>query len=343
MSTGTFRALIVEKADKKAPAVATVKDFPRSALPIYEADGDDAVTVSVTHSSLNYKDGLVITGKPGVVKDLVIVPGIDFAGTVLESKNPKFKPGDQVVHTGWGVGERRWGGMSTLASSRGKWLVPLPDGMTPERAMAIGTAGFTAMLCVQALEDAGVTPEWAAGAPILVTGASGGVGSVAVALLAARGFTVTASSGRPELNSYLKALGASEVIDRATLSNEETYRALDKEVYAGVVDAVGGLTLSTAISRTKYGGAVAACGLAGGGDIPKLQVFPFILRNVRLLGVDSVMAAPALRERAWKSLAALLPKEAVDAVTQVVALEEVPKHAEAILKGAVRGRVVVKL
>ena len=299
--------------------------------------------VRVSHSSLNYKDGLVILGRPGVVKDWPIVPGIDFAGTVVESKSPKFKPGDAVVHTGWGVGERRWGGMAGLASSRGSWLVPLPAGMTPERAMAIGTAGFTAMLCVQALEDAGVTPEWAGGAPVLVTGASGGVGSVAVALLAARGFTVVASTGRPELEGYLRGLGAAGVVGRAGLADEAAHRALDKETYAAAVDTVGGLTLTTAITRTRYGGAVAACGLAGGGDVPRLTVFPLILRNVRLLGVDSVMAVPPLRARAWDGLACLLSPAALESLTQVVPLDQVPPLAADIIDGKVRGRVVVAL
>ena len=298
-------------------------------------DGD--VTVAVSHSTLNYKDGLALTGKAPVVRRWPMIPGIDFAGTVTASGHAAFKAGDAVILNGWGLGETHLGGYSQVARVKGDWLVPKPAAFSPAQAMAIGTAGYTAMLSVLALEKNGVTP---AKGPVLVTGAAGGVGSVAVALLAKLGFDVTASTGRPEEAEYLKRLGAKEVINRSELGGPP--RALGKERWAGVVDSVGSSTLANAISMTRYGGAVAACGLAQGMDLPA-SVAPFILRGVTLAGIESVMAPKPKRLQAWERLARDLDKGVLDAMTVSKPILEAPKQALEILAGKVRGRVVFEI
>jgi acrylyl-CoA reductase (NADPH) len=296
-------------------------------------DGD--VTVDVTYSSLNYKDGLALTGASPVVRRWPMIPGIDFVGRVRDSSHAAHSVGDLVVLNGWGVGETHLGGYSQLARVPGDWLVPLPAGLSETQAMAVGTAGYTSMLCVMALERGGVTP---ASGPVLVTGAAGGVGSVAVALLAKRGFDVIASSGRAAAEGdYLRSLGATEIIDRAELS--EPGRPLGKERWAGAVDSVGSVTLANVLAQTRYGGTVAACGLAQGMDLPG-SVAPFILRGVTLAGIDSVMAPLALRTEAWGRLAAELPLDLLDSLTVVHPLADAPRLGAEILEGKVRGRVV---
>lgn len=292
--------------------------------------------VRVAYSSLNYKDGLAITGAGKVIRSFPMVPGIDLAGVVLESASAHFKPGDAVLLTGYGIGERHWGGMAELARVRSEWLVPLPEGLTLKEAMGIGTAGFTAMLAVMALEAHGVDKT----REVLVTGAAGGVGSLAVALLARLGYRVVASTGRLSEEGYLRSLGAAEVIERSLLSAPA--RPLESERFAGAVDTVGGAVLAGVLPRVAYGGSVAACGNAGG---PRLEttVFPFILRGVNLLGVDSVMCPREQRLLAWQRLAQELPKPLLEAMVRTVELEEVPALAQAILQGQVRGRVVVRL
>jgi acrylyl-CoA reductase (NADPH) len=280
---------------------------------------------------------LAITGKSPVVRRFPMVPGIDFSGTVTASSNPSWKVGDQVVLNGWGVGETHCGGLGEVARVKGDWLVALPKGISAKQAMAIGTAGYTAMLCVMALEKHGVKPEQG---EILVTGANGGVGSVAIALLARLGYNVVASTGRMEEAEHLKALGATTVIDRAELSAPG--KAIGKERWAGVVDAVGSHTLANACATTKYSGAVAACGLAGGMDFPA-TVAPFILRGVTLYGIDSVMAPMALRQHAWARLAKDLDMAKLDSITQEIGMEQVIPTALALLEGKVRGRVVVNV
>lgn len=296
-------------------------------------EGD--VTVSVSHSTLNYKDGLALTGASPVVRVWPMIPGIDFAGTVESSSHADFKPGDNVVLNGWGVGETHFGGYAGKARVSGDWLVKRPDNISAAQSMAIGTAGYTAMLCVMALMD---TPTDAG--EILVTGAAGGVGSVALALLSKLGYQAVASTGRMEESDYLMGLGASRIIDRAGLS--EKGRPLDKENWAGVVDAVGSHTLANAIAQTKYGGTVAACGLAQGPDLPA-TVMPFILRGVSLRGIDSVMAPRILREQAWALLAEHLDMTKLDAMVQPATLEDLPALGQKILAGQVRGRVVVEV
>jgi acrylyl-CoA reductase (NADPH) len=299
-------------------------------------DGD--VTVRVEYSTVNYKDGLALTGKAPVVRTWPLTPGIDFAGVVETSDNAAFKPGDKVVLNGWGVGETHHGGYAGKARVKGEWLVALPDGLSAAESMAIGTAGYTAMLCVLALEHEGVTPEQG---DILVTGAAGGVGSVAIALLAKLGYRVVASSGRKDSEGdYLTGLGAADIIDRAELSAPG--RPLGRERWAGVVDAVGSHTLANALSQTRYGGAVAACGLAQGMDLPG-SVAPFILRGVTLCGIDSVMAPKAKREEAWARLAADLDRAKLAAMRVEAKLDDVPGLGAAILEGKVRGRVVVDI
>ncbi|MEF2279984.1 MDR family oxidoreductase [Deinococcus sp. YIM 134068] len=293
--------------------------------------------VRVTHSSLNYKDGLAVTGKPGVLKSYPMTPGIDLAGTVVMDETGTHQPGAPVVLTGWGIGERQDGGYAEYARVRSEWLVPLPDGTTPEWAMSVGTAGFTAMLAVLALEEHGVAPG---GGEVLVTGAAGGVGSTAVALLAAAGHAVTASTGRREEEGYLRSLGAANVIGREEVPALK--RPLEKERWAGVVDSVGGDTLAGAIGSTRAHGAVAACGLAGGSALPT-TVFPFILRGVSLLGIDSVNCPQERRRVAWTRLARDLPAERLASVTQIRPLSDVPALAEEILAGRVRGRTVVEI
>lgn len=318
---------MLEQAEGKVQA--SVQALEPARLP----EGD--VTVRVAYSSINYKDGLAITGKGKIIRSFPAVPGIDFAGEVVESRSPAYKPGDQVVLTGWGVGERHWGGLAELARVKADWLVPLPAGLTLQQSMAIGTAGLTAMLCVMALEEQSISRD----REVLVTGASGGVGSVAVALLARLGYKVAASTGRPELHEYLTALGASSIVDRSTLSTLSE-RPLESERWGGAIDTVGGNTLASVLKAMAYGASVAACGLVGGNALPT-SVFPFILRGVNLLGVDSVMCPTARRTAAWERIARDLPPDAFAAITQTVGLSEAAGLAEAITLGQVRGRVVV--
>ncbi len=325
----TFRAIRIDKT--AAGTTAAFTDFDEAEL----MEGD--VTLRVTHSSINYKDGLAITGKSPVVRRFPMIPGIDLAGIVETSGDPAFKPGDGVLLTGHGVGETHLGGYAQKARVPGGWLVPLPQGMSAARAMAIGTAGFTAMLCVMALERHGMTP---AHGPVIVTGAAGGVGSVAVALLAKAGWHVMASTGRPAEAAYLRGLGAAEIIDRSELSAPG--RPLGKERWAAGIDTVGSHTLANLLAQTKYAGAVAATGLAQGMDLPA-SVAPFILRSVALLGVDSVGCPRERRLEAWSRLARDLDKARLAEMTRTVAFENIIAEAGAILAGSVRGRVVVEI
>jgi acrylyl-CoA reductase (NADPH) len=329
MSMASFRAIVVEK-DGGAQRAA-LQQFDEQNL----MEGD--VTVAVEWSTLNYKDGLAMTGKAPVVRRFPMIPGIDFAGVVEQSTNPAWKAGDQVILNGWGCGETHLGGYAEKARVKGDWLVRLPGGMTARDTMAIGTAGYTAMLALLALERHGITP---ATGPVLVTGASGGVGSVAVAILARRGFQVTASTGRTNETNYLKQLGASEVIDRAQLAGPP--KPLAKERWAAAIDSVGSTTLANVLSMTRYGGAVAACGLAGGMDLPA-SVAPFILRGISLLGIDSVMCPKPERELAWQRLASDLDRSKLAEMTSEIPLPDVIKHAGEILAGHVRGRIVVSV
>jgi acrylyl-CoA reductase (NADPH) len=324
-----FNALLLEKSD--AGFSANVRSVDDSKLP----DGD--VLVRVQHSTLNYKDGLAITNKGPVVRSWPMVAGIDGAGTVLESSHPAWKSGDLFVHNGWGVGETRWGCLAERARLMGDWLVPLPSAFSTLQAMAIGTAGYTAMLCVLALERHGIKPG---DGEVLVTGATGGVGSVATALLAKLGHRVTAATGKLGEAAYLTGLGASTVIDRAELSTPG--KPMQKERWAAVVDAVGSHTLVNALAQTRYGGVVAACGLAQGADLPG-TVLPFILRGVTLAGIDSVMAPLAARRAAWARLAVDLDASALAAITEVVPLSQAIAKAHALMDGQVRGRVVASL
>ena len=322
-----FRGILITKDD--AGYKAQLQNIDDAALP----EGD--VTVSVEWSTLNYKDSLAITGKSPVVRRFPLVPGIDFAGTVTASSHPAWKTGDRVVLNGWGVGETHCGGLAEIARVKGDWLVALPPQFTARQAMSIGTAGYTAMLCVLALERHGIKPE---DGEILVTGANGGVGSVAIALLSRLGYTVVASTGRASEAAYLKGLGATDIIDRNELSVPG--KPLGRERWAGVVDAVGSHTLANACATTKYRGAVAACGLAQGMDFPA-SVAPFILRGVTLYGVDSVMAPLPVRQEAWKRLAHDLDIAKLDAITREIGLGEAIAVAADLLEGKVRGRVVV--
>src|SRR5215217_583421 len=326
---GAFRAVVVEKGEG-GQSVA-LKDFDESGL----MEGD--VTVRVTHSALNYKDGLALTGDAPVVRRFPMIPGIDFAGVVEASSHPEFKSGDKVVLNGWGTGETHLGGYAEKSRVKGDWLVPLPDGLSPEQAMAVGTAGYTAMLAVLALEKHGLTP---ANGPAVVTGAAGGVGSVAIALLAKAGWHVVASTGRPQEGDYLKGLGAAEIIDRNELS--QPAKPLAKERWAAGVDSVGSHTLANLLAMTKYQGAVAACGLAGGMDLPT-SVAPFILRGVSLFGIDSVMAPKPLRLESWNRLAADLDRDRLAAMTTTIPLDHVIEAGRDILDGKVRGRTVVEI
>ena len=323
-----FRALLLEKNESFQASVQTLED---SRLP----QGD--VTVAVAYSTLNFKDGLAITNRSPVVRQWPMVAGIDGAGTVLESSHPNWKAGDPFVHNGWGVGETHWGCLAEKARLKGDWLVHLPSAFTPRQAMAIGTAGYTAMLCVMALEERGVRPE---SGEILVTGASGGVGSVAIALLSHLGYRVVASTGKLQESGYLQTLGAVELIDRQTLS--AAGKPFQKERWAGVVDTVGSHTLANALAQTRYGGTVAACGLAQGMDLPT-TVMPFILRNVALVGVDSVMAPLARRQQAWDRLARDLDPAKLEAMIEEVSLDQAQAKAQALMDGQVRGRVVVRI
>jgi acrylyl-CoA reductase (NADPH) len=322
-----FKAILIEKGE--AGQSVAVRDLEEARLPA----GD--VLVRVGFSTLNYKDALAITGRSPVVRSFPMVPGIDLAGVVEESTNPAWKPGDRVVLDGWGLGEGHWGGLAGRARVRGEWLVRLPQGLTERQAMAVGTAGYTAMLCVLALERHGVRPG---DGEVLVTGATGGVGSVAVALLAKRGYTVAASTGRREEEAYLRQLGAASVVDRAELAAPG--KPLGKERWAGVVDAVGSHTLANACATTRYRGAVAACGLAQGMDFPA-SVAPFILRGVTLYGIDSVRAPTPLRVEAWDRLAADLDPAKLAAMTREIALAEAIDAAGELLAGRVRGRLAV--
>jgi acrylyl-CoA reductase (NADPH) len=316
----------------KEPAyAATYSDFDESEL----MDGD--VTVRVSHSTVNYKDGLAITGKSPVVRRFPMIPGIDFAGVVETSSHADFKPGDAVVHTGWGVGETHLGGYAQKARVKGDWLVPLPAGMTPAQAMAIGTAGFTAMLAVLALEKYGLTPSRG---KALVTGAAGGVGSVAISLLAKAGWHVIASTGRPDEADFLKNLGAAEIIDRAELSAPG--RPLGKERWVAAVDSVGSHTLANVLAQTSYEGAVATCGLAQGMDLPG-SVAPFILRGVSLLGIDSVMKPKPARLLAWERLARDLDAAKLAAISTTIGYDQIIETAQHILEGKVRGRTIVEI
>jgi acrylyl-CoA reductase (NADPH) len=325
-----FRALVVEK-DDEGRTHAAVRELDEDRLP------EGEVTVAVEYSTLNYKDGLCLGPGGGLVRQYPHVPGIDFAGTVLSSADARYRPGDKVVLTGWRVGETHWGGYATLARVKADWLVPLPAGLDARAAMAVGTAGLTAMLAVIALERHGLAPGQG---PVLVTGAAGGVGSVAVALLAKLGHEVAAVTGRPEQGEYLRGLGASEIIDRAEFA-EVTRKPLESERWSGCVDAVAGVMLGRVLKQMKYGASVAAIGLAGGAAIEGALVTPFILRGVNLLGIDSVMRPHADRVEAWGRIARDLPAGTLEAMVVPATLSDLPDLGRAILKGEVRGRVVV--
>ncbi|MEZ5849182.1 MAG: MDR family oxidoreductase [Hyphomicrobiaceae bacterium] len=325
----TFKGFLLTKSDKGQSLAWT--DLTEQDL----MEGD--VTVAVSHSTINYKDGLALTGKAPVVRRWPMIPGIDFAGDVVASTNPEFKPGDAVVLNGWGLGETHTGAYAQRARVKGDWLIKRPADISAAQAMAIGTAGYTAMLCIMALEKHEVTPDKG---PVLVTGAAGGVGSVAIAILSRLGFDVIASTGRATEADYLKSLGAKEIIDRAELSGPG--RALGKERFAGVVDAVGSTTLANAISMTRYAGCVAACGLAQGMDLPA-SVAPFILRGVTLAGIDSVMAPKKKRVEAWDRLARDLDRGLLDALSVTRPIADAPALAPEILAGRVRGRVVLEI
>ena len=326
----TFKALVLDEDDGKVSS--QIKDLTVDDLP----EGD--VLVRVEYSDVNYKDGMIVNGIGGLVRNYPHVPGIDFSGTVEESSHARFKAGDKVVLTGWRVGEVHWGGYGQRARVNGDWLVALPEGLSARQAMAVGTAGLTSMLCVMALEDHGLTTN---AGPVLVTGAAGGVGSVAVAILARLGYSVAASTGRESLHDYLKLLGACEIVARADLS-EPSKRPLENENWAGAIDTVGSTTLARLLTQIKYGGSVAACGLAAG---PKLEttVIPFLLRGVNLLGIDSVMQPYENRVRVWDRIASDLPHDKLEEMTDVIGLDGVAEAASSILGGQVRGRLVVDL
>ena len=323
-----MQALLLEQQDGKT--LASVQTLDESCLP----EGD--VTVDVHWSSLNYKDALAITGKGKIIRNFPMIPGIDFAGTVRTSEDPRFHAGQEVLLTGWGVGENHWGGLAEQARVKGDWLVAMPQGLDARKAMIIGTAGFTAMLCVMALEDAGVRPQ---DGEIVVTGASGGVGSTAVALLHKLGYQVVAVSGRESTHEYLKSLGASRILSRDEFAES---RPLEKQLWAGAIDTVGDKVLAKVLAQMNYGGCVAACGLAGGFTLPT-TVMPFILRNVRLQGVDSVMTPPERRAQAWQRLVADLPESFYTQAAKEISLAEAPKFAEAIINNQIQGRTLVKV
>ncbi|EBR3178205.1 oxidoreductase [Salmonella enterica] len=323
-----MQALILEQQDDKT--LASVQYLEESQLP----EGD--VTVDVHWSSLNYKDALAITGKGKIIRHFPMIPGIDFAGTVRASEDPRFHAGQEVLLTGWGVGENHWGGLAERARVKGDWLVALPAGLSSRNAMIIGTAGFTAMLCIMALEEAGIRPE---DGEIVVTGASGGVGSTAVALLHQLGYQVVAVSGRESTHDYLRALGANRILPCDAFTDA---RPLEKQLWAGAVDTVGDSVLAKILAQMNYGGCVAACGLAGGFALPT-TVMPFILRNVRLQGVDSVMTPPARRAEAWKRLVNGLPDAFYTQAATEIDLADAPKFADAIINNQVQGRTLVKI
>jgi acrylyl-CoA reductase (NADPH) len=324
-----FNALIVDKDDTGATS-ASVQEISTDRLP------EGNVTVAVDYSTVNYKDGLCLGSGGGLVRNYPHVPGIDFAGTVEASDDPRYAVGDKVVLTGWRVGEVHWGGYAQKARVKGDWLVPLPAGLTTHEAMAVGTAGFTAMLAIMALEDHGLTPEKG---EVLVTGAAGGVGSVATAILAHLGYDVAAVTGRPETEGYLRDLGATRIVAREEIA-ETVKRPLEAETWAGCVDAVGGAMLARVLGQMKYGASVAAVGLAGGAALPA-TVVPFLLRGVNLLGIDSVMQPYDNRVRAWQRIASDLPMDKLEAMVQPATLSDLPKLGADILKGQVKGRVVV--
>ena len=330
MTANTFNALVLTQ-DEAKKTHSEIRELTAADLP------DEDVLVAVEYSSLNYKDGLAVTGKGKIVRQWPMVPGIDLAGTVLESADPRYAAGDKVVLTGWGVGERYWGGYSQQQRVRGDWLVPLPAGLDTRGAMAIGTAGFTAMLCVMTLQEAGISPDRGT---VVVTGASGGVGSVAVAILAKLGYQVAAVSGKPQAEAMLRDLGAGELLTREEMGAEP--RPLEQQRWAGAVDTVGGTMLARVLAEADYGGCVAACGLAGGVDLPT-TVMPFILRNVRLCGVDSVMCPREKRLQAWQRLTTDLPAKALGEIGHVAALGAIPQLADDILAGRIKGRVIVDL
>jgi acrylyl-CoA reductase (NADPH) len=323
-----MKALVLEQIENKT--LAAVKEIALPAL----ADGD--VLVDIDWSSLNYKDALAITGKGKIIRQFPMVPGIDFSGIVSESRDPRFVAGQPVILTGWGVGENHWGGLAAQACVKGDWLVSLPQTLSARNAMIIGTAGFTAMLCVDALVNAGVKPE---SGKVVVTGASGGVGSTAVVLLKALGYTVVAVTGRESTHDFLRQLGADEILPRSEF--EET-RPLEKQLWAGAVDTVGSKVLAKVLAQTNYGGCVAACGLAGGFDLPT-TVMPFILRNVRLQGVDSVMVPTAERGAVWERLASILPESYYQQASTEINLEQAPAFAADFLSNKIQGRTLVKI
>ncbi|HEX6102733.1 MAG TPA: MDR family oxidoreductase [Alphaproteobacteria bacterium] len=325
-----FTALVLEESDGNVRS--RLQQIEESQLPA----GD--VTVRISHSTLNYKDGLILNGLGRLVRKYPHVPGVDFAGTVEESTHPSWKRGDAVILTGWRVGEMQWGGYAEKARVKGDWLVRLPQGLTPARAMAVGTAGFTAALAVLALERHGLEPK---AGEVAVTGAAGGLGSVAVALLAAAGYSVTASTGRAETHDYLRELGAKAIIDRAELSQQPD-KPLLSERWAGAVDSVGGGTLASLLAGMRYRSSVAACGLAGGTKL-ETTVIPFIIRGVNLLGIDSVMAPIPERQEAWSRIVRDLPMALLDRMTTTVGLKDLPELGSRILKGDVQGRVVVEI
>lgn len=326
----TFTALILEDVDGKPKA--SFRELSRRDLP------DNDVLVEIAYSSLNYKDGLAVSGKGRIAKRLPMVAGIDLAGTVVESRSPAWAPGDRVVVNGWGLSETEWGGFSRFQRLKPEWLIRLPEAFTLQEAMAIGTAGYTAALCVDALESWGVIQPGKG--EVVVTGAAGGVGSTAVSLLSSKGYVVVASTGRAETHDYLRELGATSFIDRAELSGE--VRPLQKERWTGAVDSVGSKTLANVLAQTVYGGAVAACGLAGGPDLPG-SVFPHILRSVTLIGVDSVYAPASKREKAWATLSQHLDRSKLAAMTEMHPMRDLPELANRILAGDIRGRVVVEI
>ncbi|QFT99404.1 Acrylyl-CoA reductase AcuI [Roseovarius sp. THAF8] len=324
-----FNALVVEKDDESGKTSAEVRQIGVDDLP------EGEVTVAVEYSTVNYKDGLCIGPGGGLVRNYPHVPGIDFAGTVEESSDDRYSPGDKVVLTGWRVGEAHWGGYAQKARVKADWLVPLPEGLDTRAAMAVGTAGFTAMLAVMALEDQGLKKG-----PVLVTGAAGGVGSVATAILAKLGHEVAAVTGRPEQEEYLKSLGASRIVPREELT-EVTKKPLEAEAWGGCIDAVAGAMLGRVLKQMEYGSSVAAIGLAGGAAIEGALITPFILRGVNLLGIDSVMQPYDNRLRAWERIARDLPMDKLDEMVQPATLSDLPELGRDILKGQVKGRVVV--
>lgn len=324
-----FKALVLNEVEGKT--VSAVESLELDALPAED------VLVEVDYSSLNYKDGLAVTGTGKIIRNFPMVPGIDLVGTVVESASDDYNAGDKVVMTGWGVGENYWGGYSQMARMKPEWLVHLPEGMEPRKTMEIGTAGLTAMLCVMALEDGGVLPT---SGPVIVTGAAGGVGSVAVSILAGLGYEVAAVTGRPETEAYLRELGATAILTREEMA--EKSRPLERQRWAGAVDTVGDAILARVLAEMNYSGVVAACGLAGGFKLPT-TVMPFILRNVRLQGVDSVMCPVARRQEAWGRLQRQLPDSALGEISELISLDQVDEYANRIVNGQVRGRVVVDL